>query len=234
MSSEQHGQFASPHDLIEAGRKLHGGVKSLEGRLKRMRTALDDVQLTDSERDALSQGTVPPVTPDVQKFLALRGEYSDALAELEELRARQYELIAQALGFSYPHYWTAQDVAEWCNLNDRHPQLDGRLVTDLVECEKVASEPFRRRVRQMLDAGVIPDAIGKTILSALRRYEAEHPDQPPIGSSYFRSDCDWHAVEVLVGLAPAKEDRPHRIFIPYELADVLRKALRLDPHQAGV
>lgn len=51
-------------------------------RLTNIRTALATVRLTDGETAALRAGIVPPLTPDVKRYLALRGAYSDVLADV--------------------------------------------------------------------------------------------------------------------------------------------------------
>lgn len=231
MSSSHDGQVAE--SLVEKARRMDGRVKSLEMKLKPLRAALTGVSLSEDETAALAEGTVPALTPEVQKFLALRGDYSDALAELDDIRETQYLIISHALGHTYPHYWTASDVREWCCRGEHHPRLTAKVVEAVEHLELVPTEPFRRRALTLLDEGVSKTRIAVPIHKALSAAEAGNGAS--LGASSFRCPDDWNAAADILGLVPSRRGtKPYRIFTQYEQATVLARVLGMEPHTAGV
>jgi len=156
---------------------------------------------------------------------------------LRSCRYELYQLTADAINGE----WTADDVAAWCEraalLGARHPQLRWTLLLDLVHVRKVPNTPFRERFENALASGAIAHHLVTLVHRHLVDVERERGEN--FGSSNLI--CGRHTqtriLERWLGMQTVAWDRKHkalRLFIPYEHALALSRALDMDPHTAGI
>jgi hypothetical protein len=174
----------------------------------------------------------------------------DDLAALDEdiqaARWGLYELAADAIGTHY----NAADVALWCDraveMGAARPRLDQALLLDLVHVRKVPNYPFRAALerRLKLPSGLLESESALRSRVALDTHRALKQIEEKRGGSFGSASLvhkgngqsrilnRWLGVET--SPAPSGTMPTLRLFVTYEQAEALARALDLTPQQAGI
>lgn len=179
-----------------------------------------------------------------QALRAVVGETrsSKMLDEIETLqedlgacRWQLYHMTAEAIGSDYQ----AADIALWCDRAEEmgacHPRLDRALLMDLVHVRKVPNAPFRDRL------AVCNVTLAHAVLLVYRHLsDIEKVEGESFSAASLMDDKSPQPriLERWLGMAlcPAKAPRQPslRLFVGYEQAVALARALDMDPLTAGI
>lgn len=173
--------------------------------------------------------------------LALIGKVEDIEQDFRDALRAAYRMVAHATGWVY----MPAEVESWyeraVDMGACRPQLGKAIVSDLLRHRKVPNARFRERIMERLGKGESMHSIGFTFWQHLCALEGEMGVD--LGSrSLVRKDgdevnCDTSRFSRLLGIVTKPEgDRlpSVRLYISYEHAVALARALDMSPLEAGV
>lgn len=221
-------------DLAERKEELRVGARALTRRLKDMESVAADLRVQ--------------LKPGIS--LADRWKILNDLETLnEDVRAARwalYELTANAISIDY----NAADVALWCEraleMGAGHPRLDQALLIELVEVRKVPNYPFRAALDRLLNLPT--DLVGsentlrsRVVLDthrALLKIEEDRGESHGAASLVEKGVPQTRILNRWLGIETFPNPAPRapglRLFVSYEQAEALARALNLTPHAAGI
>ena len=221
--------FLAAQEMDAREEQLRASTRALMGRIKTLERRGREIAAELEQGDATAR---------------LTGAVEDIEEDITGCRRQLYVLVSDALDNRY----MPSDVEAWCHRAIEkgcvHPQLGSDLLSDLVRIRRVPNAPFRERALALLSDGAtmsdITLAYHRHLLDVERETGQSHgsasvvtEDKGPRNQAIPQT----RVMERILGIEGQnsyKDRMTLRLFITYEQATALARALDINPVDAGI